>query len=101
GLQAQTKYFDQWPKGVSPQEVGSAVAQHFVDSPHQYGATMHYSEMATWYGALTFANLTHDDALRTKLIQKFEPLMPGGAEASRIPRRRHVDDEIFGIVPLE
>ena len=27
--------------------------------------------------------------------------MPGGAEASRIPVRHHVDDSIFGIVPLE
>jgi rhamnogalacturonyl hydrolase YesR len=27
--------------------------------------------------------------------------MPGGAEAARIPIRHHVDDSIFGIVPLE
>ena len=41
------------------------------------------------------------DVLRQKLIDKFVPLMPGGAEASRIPIRHHVDDSIFGIVPLE
>ena len=35
------------------------------------------------------------------LIKKFEPLMPGGAEAERRPQRRHVDDSIFGVVPLE
>ena len=60
-----------------------------------------FDEIVSWYGALTFAKQTHDDALRDKLIQKFEPLMPGGAEASRIPTRRHVDDSIFGAVPLE
>jgi unsaturated rhamnogalacturonyl hydrolase len=98
---AQSGDLDHWPKGVSPQEVGKALAEHFVTSPHQYGATIHYSEVATWYGALTYAQLTHDDALRTELIKKFEPLMPGGAEAARIPQRRHVDDEIFGIIPLE
>jgi unsaturated rhamnogalacturonyl hydrolase len=98
---AQTGNFTNWPAGTSPQEVGKALSEHFVTSPHQYTATIHYSEVATWYGALTFAQLTHDDALRTKLIKKFEPLMPGGAEAGRIPQRRHVDDEIFGIVPLE
>ena len=54
--------------GVSPQEVGKRVAEHFVISPHQYTATIHYSEVATWYGALTFASLTHDDALRDELI---------------------------------
>ena len=98
---AQQHYFTDWPKGTSPAEVGKAVAGHFVISTHQYTATIHYSEVATWYGALTFAQLTHDDALRDSLIHKFEPLMPGGAEAARIPQRRHVDDEIFGIVPLE
>ena len=49
--------------------MGKRVAEHFVTSPHQYGPTIHYSEVATWYGALTFASLTHDDALRTELIQ--------------------------------
>jgi rhamnogalacturonyl hydrolase YesR len=94
-------YFSNWPAGVSPQEVGKRVAEHFVTSPHQYTATIHYSEVATWYGALTFATLTHDDSLRTELVHKFEPLMPGRAEASRIPVRHHVDDSIFGVVPLE
>jgi unsaturated rhamnogalacturonyl hydrolase len=94
-------YFTNWPSGVSPQEVGKRVAEHFVSSPHQYTATIHYSEVATWYGALTFASLTHDDALRGELIHKFEPLMPGGGEAARIPVRHHVDDSIFGVVPLE
>jgi unsaturated rhamnogalacturonyl hydrolase len=94
-------YFSNWPAGVSPQEVGKRVAEHFVLSPHQYTATIHYSEVATWYGGLTFASLTHDDALRGELIHKFEPLMPGGGEAARIPVRRHVDDSIFGVVPLE
>jgi unsaturated rhamnogalacturonyl hydrolase len=94
-------YFDNWPSGVSPQEVGKRVAEHFVVSPHQYTATIHYSEVATWYGALTFASLTHDDGLRGELIHKFEPLMPGGGEAARIPVRHHVDDSIFGVVPLE
>jgi len=45
--------------------------------------------------------LTHDTDLRDRLIRKFDPIMPDGAEADRIPVRRHVDDEIFGIVPLE
>ena len=97
----ENPYFSNWPAGVSPQEVGKRVAEHFVTSPHQYTATIHYSEVATWYGALTFASLTHDDSLRTELVHKFEPLMPGGTEASRIPVRHHVDDSIFGVVPLE
>jgi rhamnogalacturonyl hydrolase YesR len=98
---AQQDYFSNWPEGRSPQDVGKRLAEHFVTSPHQYTATIHYSEACAWYGALTFAELTHDDALRAELIKRYEPLMPGGAEANRIPQRRHVDDSIFGIISLE
>ncbi len=98
---AQQDYFSNWPEGRSPQEVGKRVAEHFVTSPHQYTATIHYSEVCAWYGALTYAQLTHDDALRAALIKKYEPLMPGGAEADRIPQRHHVDDSIFGTISLE
>jgi unsaturated rhamnogalacturonyl hydrolase len=98
---AQQDYFSNWPPGRSPQEIGKRLAEHFVTSPHQYSATIHYAEVATWYGSLTFAQLTHDDALRERLIRRFDPLLPNGAEAARIPVRHHVDDSIFGIVPLE
>jgi len=100
-LAAQTDLFNNWPTGSSPQEVGKRVAEHFVTSPHQGDGTIFYGEAAAWYGAFTFSQLTHDDALRGKLIHRFEPLMPGGAEAARIPMRHHVDDSIFGIIPLE
>jgi rhamnogalacturonyl hydrolase YesR len=94
-------YFANWPKGSSPQEIGKAVAEHFVASPHSDSPTIHYAEIGTWYGALTFAQLTHDDVLRKRLIARFEPLMPGGAEAALRPQRHHVDDSIFGVVPFE
>ena len=49
---AQENYFDNWPAGVAPQEVGKKLADHFVTSPHQYTKTIHYSEVCAWYGAL-------------------------------------------------
>jgi rhamnogalacturonyl hydrolase YesR len=100
-LHAQKDYFSNWPAGTDPKEVGKKVADHFVTSPHQYTATLHYSEANTWQAALAFAQLTNDDALRQGLIKRFDPLMPGGSDTTRVPTRQHVDDEIFGIVPLE
>ena len=99
------EYFASWPAGTTPQEVGKRLAEHFVVSPHQYISaatpTLHYSEVVSWYGALRIAKLTHDDALRAELVKRFEPLMPGGAEAGLIPVRKHVDDSVYGVVPLE
>jgi unsaturated rhamnogalacturonyl hydrolase len=100
-ISAQSRYLDQWPDGVGPMAVGTVVGHHFVASPHQYTESIHYSEVVAWYGALTFADATHDTALRDSLIKRFEPLMAGGSEANRIPVRRHVDDSVFGVVPLE
>jgi rhamnogalacturonyl hydrolase YesR len=94
-------YFSNLPPGSTPEEVGKKVAEHFVASPHQSPQTIGYAEVCAWYGALTFAQLTHDEALQKELIDRFDPLLPGGAEAERIPQRRHVDDSIFGVLPLE
>jgi unsaturated rhamnogalacturonyl hydrolase len=99
-VSAQQDYFSNWPAGSSPQEVGKRLAEHFITSPHQ-NSTIFYGEVGTWYGALTFAQLTADSDLRDRLIKRFDPLLPGGSEVPLIGRRRHVDDEIFGIVPLE
>jgi len=100
-MQGQSAYFINWPTGSSPQEVGKRLAEHFVVSPHQGPTTIHYSEAGTWYGALTFAELTRDEALRQKLIRRFDSLLPQGSEANLVPVHRHVDDEIFGIIPMQ
>src|ERR1700733_10063447 len=97
----QESYFDNWPKGVAPAEVGKNLAEHFLTSPTQYTKTVFYAETGTWYGALQFAELTHDDALRQKLVARLDPMLPGGATPERVPHAHHVDAAIFGVVPLE
>ncbi len=97
---AQSASFSDWPEGMSPQEVGKAVAEHFVVSPHQNPQRIIYPEVCAWYGALSFAEVTGDKALAAELVARFNPLMTP-AESAMVPQRRHVDDEIFGVVPLE
>ena len=65
----QQDYFSNWPEGVSPQEVGKRVAEHFITSPHQ-GNHVFYGEVGTWYGALTFAHLSSDKELQDKLLKQ-------------------------------
>jgi rhamnogalacturonyl hydrolase YesR len=97
---AQTNYITDWPAGTSPVEVGKRVAEHFVISPHADPKRIVYQEVCTWYGALTFAQLSGDKGLSAKLIQRFDPLMtPAGADL--IGKDRHVDFTVFGTVPLE
>lgn len=99
------KEFKNWPAGTSPQEVGKRVAERFVASPHgNFGhppSPTHiiYPEVCAWYGALTFAQLSGDKDLSARLIKRFDPLFD--TEASLVPVPNHVDNTVFGAVPLE
>ncbi len=104
-LQAQ-KEFAKWPAGKSPLEIGKRVAERFVASPHSNSGRsdtsppyIAYPESVTWYGALTFAQLSGDKDLSSRLVNRFEPLM--GEDAKLVPQPTHVDLTVFGAVPLE
>jgi len=105
GGSATADYFDNWPSGKSPKEIGDRVARRFVDSPHANfnrpgkPNRITYPEVCAWYGALTFAKETKNDALRKQLVARFEPLF--GDEKKMIPTPDHVDYTVFAAVPLE
>lgn len=94
-----------WPKGSSPKEIGTRVADHFVVTPHtNFGKStpprvITYPESCAWYGALTFAKASGNKQLTKNLAERFEPLF--GAESKMIPVPDHVDYCVFGAVPLE
>lgn len=103
--QSQPKEFKQWPTGRSPQEIGKRVAERLIAIAHSnFGRPgpppyITYPEVATWYGALTFAQLSGDKDLGSRLVQRFDPLF--GAESGLVPVPDHVDRTVFGAVPLE
>ncbi len=94
-----------FPKDASPQVIGKRIAERFVSMPHSNfnrstpPKVITYPESCTWYGALTFAKESKDEALKRQLIQRFEPLL--GSRDSLIPVPDHVDYTVFGTVPLE
>jgi rhamnogalacturonyl hydrolase YesR len=102
-LSARAGYdFGDWPAGKSPGEIGRRVAANFVPRPHlpQWeDKVIHYAEACTWYGALTFAQLSNDAALQAQLVRRFEPLF--GEQKDLIPSPDHVDWTVFAAVPLE
>jgi rhamnogalacturonyl hydrolase YesR len=99
---SQPAAFTNWPQGTDPHEVGSRLADHFAKSGHQYlVTTFHYAEVLSWYGALRYAEADQDNALRGQLVGRFDPVLPGHSEAKLVPRRAHVDDSVFGVLPME
>jgi rhamnogalacturonyl hydrolase YesR len=92
--------FQDWPKGYGPSDLGNAVAEHFVPSPHFHTNRIVYPEVCAWYGALEFAHVTGNKDLLAKLQARFEPLFT--TESSLLPPvGTHVDYSMFGSLPLE
>ena len=96
---------DEWSAGKSPAEIGKRVSERFLASPHANfgnpGPPRHitYPEVCTWYGALTFGELTGDKDLAARLADRFKPLF--STEAHLVPKPVHVDATVFAAVPLE
>lgn len=97
------QHFASWPRGTAPEEIGRRVAERFLGQQEhmlwtEFG-TLHYAEVATWYGALTFSKLVRDDGLRDRLVERFEPFF--NRDERLIPPINHVDHTVFGALPLE
>jgi len=97
-----------WPSGSSPREIGTRIAEKYLDTPHtQYGnllsgvapSQITYPDACTWLGSLWFAGETKNQDLFKRLEERFAPLF--GSEKNLLPRPDHVDNNVFGAVPLE
>jgi unsaturated rhamnogalacturonyl hydrolase len=110
GIQAKTKDYDlkKFPKGKTPLEIGTRVAEKFLKTPHsRYGNThpdipptqITYPDVCTWLGGMWFAEVTGNDPLFSRFESRFAPLFD--KESNLLPRPNHVDNNVFGSVPLE
>ncbi len=103
-ISAQSKYFKNWEKGTSPQEVGKKVAENWLTRSFEYESGKRefviYPEICVWYGALTVAEETKDKSLNTKLVQKFDRFLTTDG-AKHINPAAHVDYRVFGVIPFE
>jgi unsaturated rhamnogalacturonyl hydrolase len=94
-----------FPPGASPREVGKRIAERYLAQPYgnlnrtQPPRVIIYPETCTWYGALEFAKVTGDNDLKSRLIERFQPLL--GSRDTLIPIPDHVDYTVFGAVPFE
>lgn len=100
-----TEVLKDFPAGASPREVGNRITERYLSQPHQNfnrpapPNVITYPETCTWYGALNFAKLTRDAALKQRLADRFQPLF--GSRDTLIPTPDHVDYTVFGAVPFE
>jgi len=100
---AQSEYFNDWPAGLSPKEIGKSLGENFVKRQYEYEQGKRpfiiYTEVCAGYGALKVAKQINDNDLSARLIKKFERVLE--PEAKFINPAAHVDYRVIGIAPLE
>ena len=102
-LQDDHSDLQHWTKNNSPLVIGEWLTKHFINTPHPGiggpGSHIIYPEVCTWYGALTFAQKSKNKRLMSQLTDRFDPLF--GPESNLVPVPNHVDNTVFGAIPLE
>ena len=97
-----------WPTGKSPQEIGLRIAGKFLNTPNsQYGNTkppkpptqITYPDVCAWLGGMWFAEATKNKKLFSRFEDRFRPLF--NEDINLLPKPDHVDNNVFGAVPLE
>jgi rhamnogalacturonyl hydrolase YesR len=109
-IQGQNKGYNlkSFPEGKTPEEIGTRIAEKFLKTSHsRYGNTrpdtpptqITYPDVCAWLGGMWFANETKNDDLFNRFEKRFTPLFD--SEKNLLPKPNHVDNNVFGSVPLE
>lgn len=97
-----------WPEDKSPEKIGKNVILKFLNTPHSmYGNPkpakpphqITYPDVCTWLGGLWFTEATKNIELAERLENRFLPLFD--SEKHLQPRPDHVDNNVFGALPLK
>ena len=96
------------PVDKSPDRVGKQLVEKYLNTPHpKYGNTRHkqpaaqisYPDVCVWLGGLWFAKESNNEGLFKNLKNRFEPLFD--EEKHLQPKPNHVDNNVYGALPLE
>ena len=104
---SEKKYFNAWPSGTDPVEVGRGITNRFIaenhpESTNKKGQTyVHYATTSEWANCLEFARSIGDADMEKALIDMMEPFYDPEQKAAYLPHKWHVDFSVFGSVPLE
>ncbi len=97
GTDQRDAHFQDWPQGADPKTVGDKVAQVFASE--NLDNSKHYKVACAWYGSLAISAILENQARLDNLIGKYAPYKNTWNEL--LSGQGHVDENVFGIVPLE
>jgi len=107
------KSFSDLPSEADPLCIGERIAEQFLTAvpesyapqgfygrkPYGNGVFVNYAVTSLWVNSLEFAHNTGNSDLERRLIEHFEPYY--GEKRHICNADNHVDDSVFGALPLE
>ena len=105
-VDVKLRVFEKWPNDKSPEEIGLRIVHKYLSSPHSHWGKYRkaanritYPDVCTWLGGLWFSRAIGSEDLGNQLEERFLPLFV--EESHLLPKPNHVDNNVFGAVPLE
>lgn len=105
-VSARDKTLEKFPENADPQKTGKKLTERFLASPYRNfdenpapPPYIVYPETCAWFGALKFAAVSKDKKLQHRLEERFFPLL--GKQKELMQKPNHVDNTVFGIIPLQ
>lgn len=109
-INPEVKSYDleHWPANKSPEDIGQRVIRKYLNTSHSMYGDPHpkkaphqitYPDVCTWLGGLWFSKETSNDELFNRLKDRFDPLFSSEKHLQPLPN--HVDNNVFGALPLE
>lgn len=105
-LFAQKDILKGFPSEADPVEVGIKLVKNYLQSEYRHFDEIPgpppfivYPETCTWLGALRFSKTISNTKLSRLLEERFFPLL--GEKKQLMQKPNHVDNTVFGAIPLE
>lgn len=114
----QNNIFKSFPKNANPVKVGEKVAKRFLERPYSNTGSWYseeekktpnlfnnpvgyvvYPDVCAMYGALTYSKESGKKSISNQLYKKANAFL--STDAHLIPKANHVDNNVFGVIPLE
>ena len=93
-------------KKLNPKNVGEKLVENYLSSEYRHFDEIPgpppfivYPETCTWFGALKFSKASKNKKMENMLEKRFYPLVGKREELMQVPN--HVDNTVFGIIPLQ
>ena len=90
-----------FPKGCDPKEIGIKLTNRYIRTVDTQNPRVNYPYVCTWLGGFWFTQTIKDESLYNKLLERYDNIFFSQGSSNLYPAPNHVDNNVFGSVPLE